>query len=59
MRVADAAQLPDATPVQLIDEQGVSVEHEGYQLPDAAALLAGYAALVRGRRCLLYTSRCV
>ena len=50
MRDAEAAQLPDATPVQLIDEQGVSVEHEGYQLPDAAALLAGYAALVRGRR---------
>ena len=50
MRVADDAQLPDATPVQLIDERGVNVEHEGYQLPDAATLLDGYAALVRGRR---------
>lgn len=50
MRDADAAQLPDATPVQLIDEQGARVEHAGYQLPDTATLLDGYAALVRGRR---------
>ena len=50
MRDADAAQLPDATPVQLIDEQGARVEHAGYHLPDTATLLDGYAALVQGRR---------
>lgn len=50
MRAADAAQLPDDTPVQLIDEHGVSVEHEGYSQPDQQVLLNGYASLVKGRR---------
>ena len=50
MCTANAAQLPDATPVRLVDEQGARVEHEGYQLPDTRVLLEGYAALVRGRR---------
>lgn len=50
MRAEDAAQLPDETPVQLIDQQGVTVAHEGYQAPDPHALLQSYAALVNGRR---------
>lgn len=50
MRAADAAQLPDETPVQLIDENGALVEHEGYSLPETQVLLDSYAALVNGRR---------
>ena len=50
MSAADAAQLPDERPVQLVDEQGVSVTHEKYERPPLEALLAGYSALVQGRR---------
>ena len=50
MRLADAAQLPDETPVQLIDEHGAGVAHERYQQPATATLVAAYADLVKGRR---------
>ncbi|MDI6022243.1 pyruvate dehydrogenase (acetyl-transferring) E1 component subunit alpha [Leucobacter sp. UT-8R-CII-1-4] len=50
MRDADAAQLPDEHPVQLIDEHGSGKTHERYQAPSNESLLASYAALVNGRR---------
>lgn len=50
MSVTDEALLPDAAPVQLIDEQGAAVAHDRYAMPDAARLVEAYAALVNGRR---------
>jgi pyruvate dehydrogenase E1 component alpha subunit len=50
MRVADAAQLPDEQPVQLIDEHGAHTMHERYQSPTLEVLVECYADLVKGRR---------
>ena len=50
MRDADAAQLPDEVPVQLIDEHGAAQTHSRYVAPSNDTLLESYAALVNGRR---------
>lgn len=47
---AEAAMLPSATPVQLVDPNGAHVSHDNYPLPDGDRLLAAYQKLVIGRR---------
>lgn len=47
---ADAAMLPSATPVQLVDPNGAHTPSELYPLPDEESLLAAYHKLVVGRR---------
>ncbi|WP_228721047.1 pyruvate dehydrogenase (acetyl-transferring) E1 component subunit alpha [Arthrobacter sp. 260] len=42
--------LPSATPVQLVDPNGVHTPNESYPLPDGESLLAAYHKLVVGRR---------
>ncbi len=47
---AEAAMLPSATPVQLVDPNGTHTPHADYPLPDGGSLLAAYRKLVVGRR---------
>ncbi|MEO6956611.1 MAG: pyruvate dehydrogenase (acetyl-transferring) E1 component subunit alpha [Antricoccus sp.] len=42
--------LPTAEPISLIDQDGAAVENSDYSMPDDSTLLAGYGALVVGRR---------
>lgn len=44
------ALLPRESPVQLIEETGVAHDDDEYPLPDRAALIQAYRALVVGRR---------
>ncbi|TDW17569.1 thiamine pyrophosphate-dependent dehydrogenase E1 component subunit alpha [Kribbella kalugense] len=50
MTTVEERLLPSAEPVCLIDQNGVPRDHSSYRLPTKAALLDGYAQLVRGRR---------
>jgi 2-oxoisovalerate dehydrogenase E1 component alpha subunit len=50
MATVEERLLPSAEPVQLIDEHGVAHEHATYGMPEAPALVDGYAQLVAGRR---------
>ncbi|MEO6956194.1 MAG: thiamine pyrophosphate-dependent enzyme, partial [Antricoccus sp.] len=42
--------LPTAEPISLIGQDGAAVENSDYSMPDDPTLLAGYGALVAGRR---------
>lgn len=47
---ADAALLPSAEPVQLVDPDGHHNQDDRYPLPDGEQLLSAYGRLVAGRR---------
>ena len=50
MATVEERLLPSAEPVQLIDEHGLAHEHATYGMPEAQALVDGYAQLVAGRQ---------